>query len=436
METDSGTGLVYQPLEKRDGIRLVVIERGSGEEDVCCRIIHSRLPREDDLWAEEPGFEALSYEWGKPNTNDAMIFIDGIQVRIRRNLHAALLHIRNADEDRHFWIDALCINQSNVPERNHQVELMGKIYSSAKQVVVWLGHPDELSKLAMKIFAAVAEISATMGRGAILGKVRFRAASSESNGFTVSHSLSGDTRILISPRELKAVRHWANRSYWYRVWIIQEIILARQLVIYCGESTCSATAVLDFASILSRSTRPSTDLWAEGCPWSSICDTGMAFKVVTCRRARYFATPLRDWIIMCRYSTCTEPYDSIYAFLGVASDIVSNPEMLVPSYDKEPTKLFKEALRICNEFFVNSGLGEYDREVEKILARRLRLGSGQAAIVRDTLLLEGRVKMMWRYWKDLFVGLLNPAPPLLPTTTQRDRDFFDIYHMVPRGCHD
>jgi hypothetical protein len=195
---------------------------------------------------------------------------------------------------------------------------MRKIYSSAKQLVVWLGHSDELSKLAMKIFATIAEISESHGRGAILRNVRFRAASLESNSFTVTHSLVDSIEIFISPRDIKAVLHWAKRSYWYRVWIIQEIILARQLVIYCGENTCSATDVLDFASILSRSTRLSTDLWVEVCPWSNICDTGMAFQVIRCRRARYFATPLRDWILMCKHSRCTEPYDSIYAFLGIA----------------------------------------------------------------------------------------------------------------------
>lgn len=38
-----------------------------------------------------------------------------------------------------FWIDALCIDQENLAERNHQVTQMGKIYASAYRVVSWLG---------------------------------------------------------------------------------------------------------------------------------------------------------------------------------------------------------------------------------------------------------------------------------------------------------
>jgi hypothetical protein len=39
------------------------------------------------------------------------------------------------------WVDALCINQEDTTERNHQVMQMGAIYEKAKRVVVWLGRP-------------------------------------------------------------------------------------------------------------------------------------------------------------------------------------------------------------------------------------------------------------------------------------------------------
>jgi Heterokaryon incompatibility protein (HET) len=42
-------------------------------------------------------------------------------------------------QERQFWIDALCINQEDVSERNHQVRMIGKIYSQAQGIVAWLG---------------------------------------------------------------------------------------------------------------------------------------------------------------------------------------------------------------------------------------------------------------------------------------------------------
>ena len=37
------------------------------------------------------------------------------------------------------FIDALCIDQSDIAERNHQVRQMGDVYRAAKAVVAWLG---------------------------------------------------------------------------------------------------------------------------------------------------------------------------------------------------------------------------------------------------------------------------------------------------------
>ncbi|KAF1979891.1 hypothetical protein BU23DRAFT_383036, partial [Bimuria novae-zelandiae CBS 107.79] len=84
-------------------------------------------------------YEALSYEWGLPASNDAFIEINGSLVQVRRNLRDALVHIRLEDTERHIWIDALSINQRDVQERNSKVQMMKDIYQHAEKVVVWLG---------------------------------------------------------------------------------------------------------------------------------------------------------------------------------------------------------------------------------------------------------------------------------------------------------
>jgi hypothetical protein len=38
-----------------------------------------------------------------------------------------------------YWIDALSIDQANIPERNHQVKQMGRTFSRAFLVYLWLG---------------------------------------------------------------------------------------------------------------------------------------------------------------------------------------------------------------------------------------------------------------------------------------------------------
>lgn len=73
------------------------------------------------------------------DSNLQPIFTDGHVVQVGENLASALQHLRNEDARRGLWADALCINQSNIEERNHQVSRMGSIFQKAKSVQAWLG---------------------------------------------------------------------------------------------------------------------------------------------------------------------------------------------------------------------------------------------------------------------------------------------------------
>ncbi len=55
------------------------------------------------------------------------------------NLKAALRALRQRKKVRVLWVDAVCINQADIPEKNVQVPLMSRLYSGADSVIVWLG---------------------------------------------------------------------------------------------------------------------------------------------------------------------------------------------------------------------------------------------------------------------------------------------------------
>ncbi|PMD27086.1 hypothetical protein NA56DRAFT_684547 [Hyaloscypha hepaticicola] len=101
-------------------------------EEIRCELFIVNL---DDC----PDYEALSYTWGSSGT-DIHIELDGQDFSIRPNLAYALAALRRS-ESRVLWVDAFCINQNNIHERNHQVEQMGEIYRQARQVLAWLGRP-------------------------------------------------------------------------------------------------------------------------------------------------------------------------------------------------------------------------------------------------------------------------------------------------------
>lgn len=134
----------YTPLPDSNHLRLLNIEKpylGSGDEIQCCMLTASI--------SGGPDYAALSYSWGMDQTGDASIceriIIDGQAVGVTRNLLHGLRRIfvpldNNGDDEYYpIWVDAVCIDQSNVAERNAQVAKMAEIYSCASKVFVWLG---------------------------------------------------------------------------------------------------------------------------------------------------------------------------------------------------------------------------------------------------------------------------------------------------------
>src|SRR4051812_27259922 len=89
-----------------------------------------------------PEFEVVSYRWDSERELKPAV-INSHTARVSQNCATAMqCQLRRWGSKRHFWIDAVCIDQSNVYERNHQVSLMADIYKGASRVLVWLG--DEL----------------------------------------------------------------------------------------------------------------------------------------------------------------------------------------------------------------------------------------------------------------------------------------------------
>jgi hypothetical protein len=91
---------------------------------------------------EPSGQTAVSYVWGT-DVPSKLILVNRQRFLVRDNLYALLQHLRVTPEfSGPFWCDAICINQSFILERNHQVQQMGRIYRDANRVFCWLGHGD------------------------------------------------------------------------------------------------------------------------------------------------------------------------------------------------------------------------------------------------------------------------------------------------------
>lgn len=128
-------GYAYSPLRSdNDEIRLLHVQPGLQSQPLECTLWHVRL-------IDNPKFETISYVWGKASIRSSLV-LHGCAASVPASSAAAIRRVRLENGVRVIWIDAVCIDQTNVEERNCQVALMRKIYSQASGNIVYLGESD------------------------------------------------------------------------------------------------------------------------------------------------------------------------------------------------------------------------------------------------------------------------------------------------------
>jgi hypothetical protein len=94
-------------------------------------------------------YEALSYVWGSEDKPQSIV-VDDRNLNITQNLHVVLLRLQDYRFSRIIWVDAVCINQADVKEKEHQIPLMAEIYANASRVLVWLGDIEDSGDRALR----------------------------------------------------------------------------------------------------------------------------------------------------------------------------------------------------------------------------------------------------------------------------------------------
>ncbi|KAH8591241.1 heterokaryon incompatibility protein-domain-containing protein, partial [Bisporella sp. PMI_857] len=130
LEQHLTSSFVYNPLDiSTDGIRVLILEPAEDRNSsIRCTLQHV-------IFSQKPKYEALSYTWGSEIVRHG-VSIDMKDFKIGQNLFDALRHLRDPLHSRTLWVDAICINQSDVHEKNHQIGIMPFIYMRAKTVLV------------------------------------------------------------------------------------------------------------------------------------------------------------------------------------------------------------------------------------------------------------------------------------------------------------
>lgn len=199
-------------------IRLIILLPGDQSDLIRCDIMHVNLE-------DHPSFEAVSYTWateyGDDSKSGVVHLASGATLSVTANCEAALRQLRPRSHERPLWVDALCINQLNVEERNHQVGLMDRIYHGAQSVLISI--PDvrgEWTDVALSDHN-LRRLFVWLRSGGPDPGVSVTPYESHKEGF----SYTGEP-ALATLKSLLQVR------YFQRVWTVQEVALARNVVLH------------------------------------------------------------------------------------------------------------------------------------------------------------------------------------------------------------
>jgi hypothetical protein len=210
------------------------------------------------------------------------INVNGQSFLIRANLARGLRVFWEFYATIPFWADALCIDQTNTVERSHQVNLMQDIYSYAALVIVWLGPAVDNSVRAIEIISRIASTpwendqkwgenyepwrswarrTESRGEREERGRGRGRGRGSSTEGsFYLSPATrepkfaDPNTRIgaYVDHMSERAIVALLERPYWGRLWIVQEILLARGIRVLCGQQSLLWHTLNSFVDVLTE----------------------------------------------------------------------------------------------------------------------------------------------------------------------------------------
>lgn len=331
----------YVPLSIQTGdpsglfaIRLLhVLPSTDSNSVVQCQLVETLIPdyrRSSTVEVESHmhvEYHALSYSWGEQRFPQQIQILDGSQdvgeIYITENLHSALQNLRLPDGEQILWVDALSINQSDITERNSQVSNMPQTYSEAVDVLVWLGAESSINdgSLCLNFLANLAgqistqiveplysddsEDSDDNGRWPSFSKKR------EINDGTWRHRLKIYEMVasFLNSSNSHVVPAFLSRTWFRRRWIVQEVVLAQDVKIYCG--TASILWVTFQTALTELYNHHSGGFDQAHCTtlrtMSRIRDTNSGAKV---------QTPL-DTLVEFSEFLCSDPRDRLYALYGV-----------------------------------------------------------------------------------------------------------------------
>ena len=283
-------------------------------------------------------YEALSWSWGRvPWDSKIQIHENGesFYFEATESLVDALKALRRKRRNRVLWIDVVCINQREPDEKNQQVSMMSEIYGQARNVCVWLGKEDEDSKVAFDFI-----------REEVI----------------LLQDFDNLCKKQDATPKWNAMFNLMKRPWFSRRWVVQEIALAKEAMIYCGRQKIKwddfADAVQLFVEVetathrLSEVMQKDPNFYHVPRWFDYVSELGASLLVeATGTLFRMSKNKRRTKLLSLEYLVsnlsifgAAEPRDTIYALLAIAKDTAPIPLLRGKHQSRTPSEKVLEKL--------------------------------------------------------------------------------------------
>ncbi|KAK8017488.1 heterokaryon incompatibility protein [Apiospora rasikravindrae] len=270
---------------------------------------------------------AVSYCWGTSNERKK-IMIDNIELEVPESSVRTLRKLLRGPGEL-IWIDAICINQQDQSEKGDQVAMMKDIYSEASEVRIWLGElPTNVVHRAKDCITQVYEQCRQTTNG--FEDLALHFYGTGTSGFRYSEAALPDGC------DWEAIRAVYSLPWFTRLWVVQEIGLARKATCYIGKSTIDAETLTLSARwmVHRRYTRHFGGQEIEG-----IENASSMYRPV--------GRPLSNQLRRMHRQNCKDPRDRVYGLLGLLRPSIATA--IIPDYNKSLVQVYADAIHVAIE---------------------------------------------------------------------------------------
>ncbi|EXJ75352.1 uncharacterized protein A1O5_02048 [Cladophialophora psammophila CBS 110553] len=321
----------YRPLQGPSWIRVLRVEPSPIFEDPLQVSIHhfDRDAIPYTFGPQKQCYDALSYAWGTEGATIKVTCDGNSNLDITPNVNQMLRRLRARDKCRHFWVDAISLNQKDKVEKATQVPLMGEIYRQAAKVRVWLGGNenggDEMAiKKIFALFRVLVVKEVNPGRDEL---VRLFGANSTS---------------------WSVIDGFLRRAWFHRRWVLQEVALGRDTVVYCHTEKISWSL---FARALDACR---TSHYHRHLHFEPTALAALSHLSALQEKDKKILTLLWKF----DHAQCTDPRDRLFALYGIAnhirfndlpsvSDVVGQSIRCYADYDVPTNQVYMDFAKSC-----------------------------------------------------------------------------------------